>query len=90
MARQSLRGRRASASRRHAERLEQVRRTGLGRPQTSTTLPALDETLGGVETVGTRPAWPRRPHFSPEPGTLILLGSGVAGLVLLGHLRMRK
>ncbi len=29
-------------------------------------------------------------HFIPEPGMLILLGSGVAGLVLLGRRRMRK
>ena len=29
-------------------------------------------------------------HFIPEPGLLILLGSGVAGLVLLGRQRMRK
>jgi hypothetical protein len=29
-------------------------------------------------------------HFIPEPGILLLLGSGVAGLVLLGRSRMRK
>jgi hypothetical protein len=29
-------------------------------------------------------------HFIPEPGMLVLLGSGVAGLVLLGRRRMRK
>ncbi len=29
-------------------------------------------------------------HFIPEPGMLLLLGSGVAGLVLLGRSRMRK
>ena len=29
-------------------------------------------------------------HFIPEPGMLFLLGSGVAGLVLLGRRRMRK
>jgi hypothetical protein len=29
-------------------------------------------------------------HFIPEPGMLLLLGSGVAGLVLLGRHRMRK
>jgi hypothetical protein len=29
-------------------------------------------------------------HFIPEPGVLLLLGSGVAGLVLLGRSRMRK
>jgi hypothetical protein len=29
-------------------------------------------------------------HFVPEPGMLLLLGSGVAGLVLLGRHRMRK
>jgi len=29
-------------------------------------------------------------HFIPEPGILLLLGSGVAGLVLLGRHRMRK
>jgi len=29
-------------------------------------------------------------HFIPEPGMLLLLGSGVAGLVLLGRQRMRK
>ena len=28
-------------------------------------------------------------HFIPEPGLLLLLGSGVAGLALLGHRRMR-
>lgn len=31
-----------------------------------------------------------RLHFIPEPGMLILLGSGVAGLVLLGRRRLRK
>ena len=30
-----------------------------------------------------------RLHFIPEPGLLLLLGAGVAGLVLLGHHRMR-
>jgi hypothetical protein len=29
-------------------------------------------------------------HFIPEPGMLLLLGSGVAGLALLGRHRMRK
>jgi hypothetical protein len=29
-------------------------------------------------------------HFIPEPGMLMLLGSGVAGLILLGRSRMRK
>jgi hypothetical protein len=29
-------------------------------------------------------------HFIPEPGMLFLLGSGVAGLVVLGRRRMRK
>jgi hypothetical protein len=29
-------------------------------------------------------------HFIPEPGVLLLLGTGVAGLVLLGRSRMRK
>ena len=29
-------------------------------------------------------------HFIPEPGLVLLLGSGVAGLVLLGRHRMRK
>jgi hypothetical protein len=29
-------------------------------------------------------------HFIPEPGLLLLLGSGVAGLALLGRRRMRK
>jgi len=29
-------------------------------------------------------------HFIPEPGMLLLLGSGVAGLVLLGRHRMKK
>jgi hypothetical protein len=29
-------------------------------------------------------------HFVPEPGLLLLLGSGVAGLALLGRSRMRK
>jgi len=31
-----------------------------------------------------------RVHFIPEPGMLILLGSGVAGMVVLGRRRMRK
>jgi len=29
-------------------------------------------------------------HFVPEPGMLLLLGSGVVGLALLGRNRMRK
>jgi hypothetical protein len=29
-------------------------------------------------------------HFAPEPGLMLLLGSGVAGLALLGRSRMRK
>jgi hypothetical protein len=29
-------------------------------------------------------------HFVPEPGLLLLLGSGVAGLALLGRARLRK
>jgi hypothetical protein len=29
-------------------------------------------------------------HFVPEPGLMLLLGSGVAGLALLGRSRMRK
>jgi hypothetical protein len=29
-------------------------------------------------------------HFIPEPGILLLLGSGVAGLALMGRSRMRK
>jgi hypothetical protein len=29
-------------------------------------------------------------HFIPEPGMLILLGAGVAGLVVMGRRRMRK
>ena len=29
-------------------------------------------------------------HFMPEPGLLLLLGSGVAGLAFLGRMRMRK
>jgi hypothetical protein len=29
-------------------------------------------------------------HFIPEPGLLLLLGSGIAGLALLGRSRMRK
>jgi hypothetical protein len=28
-------------------------------------------------------------HFIPEPGLLVLLGSGIAGLLLLGHRRLR-
>ena len=28
-------------------------------------------------------------HFIPEPGLLLLLGSGVAGLVLIGRSRMK-
>jgi hypothetical protein len=28
-------------------------------------------------------------HFIPEPGLLVLLGSGIAGLLLLGHRRSR-
>jgi hypothetical protein len=31
-----------------------------------------------------------RLHFIPEPGLLLLLGSGVAGLLMLGRSRMRK
>lgn len=31
-----------------------------------------------------------RIHFIPEPGIVLLLGSGVAGLVLLGRSRMRR
>jgi hypothetical protein len=31
-----------------------------------------------------------RIHFIPEPGMLLLLGAGVAGLALLGRQRMRK
>ncbi|MCH7708879.1 MAG: PEP-CTERM sorting domain-containing protein, partial [Myxococcales bacterium] len=29
-------------------------------------------------------------HFVPEPGLLMLLGSGIVGLALLGSRRMRK
>ena len=29
-------------------------------------------------------------HFVPEPGLLLLLGSGVAGLTLLGRFRTRR
>jgi hypothetical protein len=29
-------------------------------------------------------------HFVPEPGTLLLIGSGIAGLAMLGRKRMRK
>ncbi len=29
-------------------------------------------------------------HFVPEPGVMLLLGSGVVGLVMLGQRRMRK
>jgi hypothetical protein len=29
-------------------------------------------------------------HFVPEPGTLLLIGSGIAGVVLLGRKRMKK
>jgi hypothetical protein len=28
-------------------------------------------------------------HFIPEPGLLVLLGSGIAGLLLLGRRRIR-
>jgi len=28
-------------------------------------------------------------HFVPEPGTLMLLGSGIAGLVAFGRSRVR-
>jgi hypothetical protein len=31
-----------------------------------------------------------RVHFIPEPGILLLIGSGVAGLALLGRSRMRR
>jgi len=31
-----------------------------------------------------------RVHFIPEPGMLVLLGAGVAGLVLIGRSRMRR
>jgi len=31
-----------------------------------------------------------RLHFIPEPGMLLLLGSGVAGLVLIGRSRLKK
>ena len=31
-----------------------------------------------------------RLHFIPEPGLVLLLGSGIAGLVVLGRHRMRK
>jgi len=33
---------------------------------------------------------PLRIHFIPEPGTLLLLGAGVAGLAPLGRERMRR
>ena len=29
-------------------------------------------------------------HVIPEPGILLLIGSGVAGLAILGHRRLRK
>ncbi|MDP7572070.1 MAG: PEP-CTERM sorting domain-containing protein, partial [Myxococcota bacterium] len=29
-------------------------------------------------------------EFVPEPGMLLMLGSGIAGLVLIGRKRMRK
>jgi hypothetical protein len=29
-------------------------------------------------------------HFIPEPGLLVLIGAGVAGLALIGARRMRK
>ena len=29
-------------------------------------------------------------HFIPEPGMLLLLGSGVAGLAFLGRRKMKK
>jgi hypothetical protein len=48
----------------------------------NTTLPAPADVLGmlGILTI----------HFIPEPGMLLLLGSGIAGLVLLGRHRARR
>jgi hypothetical protein len=49
-----------------------------------------------IETnLGTPDTWQAvwvelRFHFIPEPGLLLLLGSGVAGLLMLGRSRMRK
>lgn len=45
-------------------------------------------TVGSNELIATFSTL--RLHFIPEPGILLLVGSGVAGLVLLGRSRMRK
>ena len=44
--------------------------------------------LGSSDKMGQFVVWVI--HFIPEPGLLLLLGSGVAGLALLGRRRMRK
>ncbi len=51
--------------------------------QVETNLP-----LGSNEKVASGSIF--RIHFIPEPGLLLLLGSGVAGLALLGRARLRK
>jgi hypothetical protein len=45
-------------------------------------------TTGSNELIGTFQVLTM--HFIPEPGMLLLLGSGVAGLVLLGRNRMKR
>jgi hypothetical protein len=54
----------------------------VGASYVSTTLmtPSNYLTLEGTQTI----------HFTPEPGLMLLLGSGVAGLALLGRSRMRR
>jgi hypothetical protein len=51
-------------------------------PNQIVTNSALNEKIGSFGILAIR--------FIPEPGLLLLLGSGVAGLVLLGRSRMRQ